>query len=862
MQKTKVMVVDDELTMRLLVTAALEQSGFEVTEADGGLEALDRFPEQRPDIVILDVMMPGMDGFTTCERLRDLPGAKHIPVLMMTGLDDEESINRAYYAGATDFITKPINYTLLIHRLRYMQRAAETTLRLMSSEHRLANAQRIARLGHWEWDAGDDSMSWSPEVYRILGESEASPPETMSSFAGFLDWVPEQERGRVEEWYAGIRQSSDPGGFIHRILRADGSERYVRQQVEARFDEQGRVIHLYGTLQDITEIQIAEEKIRHLAYFDSLTNLPNRELFKKRVEEALALSKRHGSKGALLFLDLDNFKRINDTLGHNVGDMLLKSVARRLQESIRISDVVSRHGDQRELEHLARMGGDEFTLLLSEIQQEEDAACTATRILEYFSQPFHLSGHEVVVSPSIGITVFPHDGEDVGRLLRNGDLAMYYAKRAGKNAFNFFDESMNEVAMKRLVMENHLRKALVNGEMSVHYQPQKDMITGQISGVEALMRWHSPTLGDVPPDQFIPLAEETGLIIELGEWVLRTACVQAKSWRDANVPLKRMAVNVSVHQFVQTGFTNLVGEILADTRLEPSILELEVTEGLLMKDAEAAVKTLSTLKSLGVQLAIDDFGTGYSSLSYLKQFPIDRLKIDRKFVRDVNVDPNDAAITMAVIAMAEKMALKVTAEGVETEDQLAFLKSKNCDEVQGYLLSRPIAPEKMEEYLNRSHSRIQDQTIGQPAVLLVDDDPNTLKIHSHLLKMDGFRVLSAPNAKQGLSELAKNEIRVIISDYQMSGMNGNEFLWRVKELYPDSIRIMLSGASDKESLIESVNQGAIYKFLEKPVSSLLLRETVRMAFGSLNKSAPPESGTGETRSSQDSVLQPIAGNRG
>lgn len=832
--RTLVLVVDDDPSMRLLVTATLGQSGFDVIETDNGLDALSLYQEHQPDVIVMDVMMPGIDGFTACTRLRNIPGSEHVPVLMMTGLEDEDSINRAYDAGATDFITKPINYALLGHRVRYMQRASETTRKLGSSERKLANAQRIARLGHWEWDADQKTISWSDEVQRILGLSHVAPAGLLTSFDDFLNWVPDREKGLVEDWYNNILAGSGGASFNHRILRSDGSERHVLQQVEAILDKNGVVERLYGTLQDISEIRQAEERIQHLAYFDSLTNLPNREFFKKRLDEALALAKRHAKKGALLFLDLDNFKRINDTLGHNIGDMLLKAAANRLRESIRTSDVISRHDDCDQLDQLARMGGDEFTLLVSEIQHEEDAACIASRILENFSQPFHLSGHEVVVSPSIGISVFPHDGEDVGRLLRNGDMAMYYAKRAGKNSFSFYDESMNEVAMKRLIMENHLRKALENQELSLHYQPQKDMITGQISGVEALMRWHSPELGHVPPDQFIPLAEETGLIIELGEWVLRTACAQTKAWHDSGISLQRVAVNVSVHQFVQTGFTNLVAEILAETGLKPNVLELEVTEGLLMKDAVSAVKTLGALKSLGVQLAIDDFGTGYSSLSYLKQFPIDRLKIDRRFVQDINTDPSDAAITMAVIAMAEKMSLKVTAEGVETEEQLGFLKSKNCDEVQGYHLSRPIPSEDMEQFLK------QWDTVGlgppdcRPTVLLVDDDVNTLKIHSRVLNREGYLVLTASNAIEGLNTLAKYNVGVVISDYQMSGMDGNEFLRRVKELFPLSKRIMLSGASNKSSLIKSVNDGAIYKFLEKPVSIGVLCKTVRTAFSNIN----------------------------
>jgi diguanylate cyclase (GGDEF)-like protein len=459
----------------------------------------------------------------------------------------------------------------------------------------------------------------------------------------------------------------------------------------------------------------AQAQMRRLAYFDSLTGLPNRELFRTRVTQAIELARRHGREAALLFLDLDNFKRINDTLGHSVGDQLLRTMAERLMSCLRASDAVTRPALLDDPDGPARLGGDEFVVLLSELATADDVGVVAGRILESLSRPVQLLTHEVIVTPSIGIAVFPKDGEDVETLLRNADLAMYYAKRTGRNLFQYYAPTMNEDALRRLTLENMLRQALARDELSLHYQPQVDLTSGELSGLEALLRWESPDLGRVPPVEFIPVAEESGLIVPIGEWVLRSACAQAKAWLDAGLSLPRMAVNVSVMQFVHRGFPATVARILAETGLPAGALELEVTETLLMKDSTDAASTLKALKDLGVQLAVDDFGTGYSSLSRLKEFPIDRLKIDKSFVQAVNARADDGAIASAVIAMAEGMNLKVIAEGVETLSQLAFLQQRRCDEGQGYYWSRPLPPEEVRRFLERRGDAVADAAPGRAA---------------------------------------------------------------------------------------------------------------------------------------------------
>ena len=456
----------------------------------------------------------------------------------------------------------------------------------------------------------------------------------------------------------------------------------------------------------------AEDRIRRLAYFDEVTGLPNRAFFMERLSQTLEIARRHCWSMALLFLDLDNFKRINDTLGHSIGDILLAEVAKRLITSLRSSDAIVHGHAGDDGEQVARLGGDEFTVLLSEVSAAEGAGVAAARLLDVLAQPLLLAGHEITVTASIGIAVYPNDGQDVETLLKSADMAMYFAKRKGRSNFQFYTEAMNSAALKRLTMENALRRALERGELSVHYQPQVDIATGGIAGVEALARWNSTELGLVSPAEFIPLAEETGLILPIGDWILRTACAQCKAWRDEGIPLLRVAVNISVRQFAQDGFTAQIAAILAETGLDAGGLELEITESLLMKDGESALVTLRELKQLGVQLAIDDFGTGYSSLSYLKQFPIDRLKIDRSFVGGVNMNAQDRAITAAVIALADSMDLKVTAEGVETESQLVFLGDRRCAEAQGFFLSKPLPPMAARDYLRQKLSDAVDRGPG------------------------------------------------------------------------------------------------------------------------------------------------------
>jgi diguanylate cyclase (GGDEF)-like protein len=578
----RILIIDDDPVIRLLSATALQAAGLQTTEFASGEEGLQHFIAAGADAVLLDVLMPnGMDGFVACKEFRKLPNGQHIPVLMMTGLDDLESINRAYEAGATDFITKPINTALLGNRVRYMLRASHTTQRLQESERRL----------------------------------------------------------------------------------------------------------------------------HHIAYFDTLTELPNRQFFQEHLQQMIALAHQSRRKMALLFVDLDNFKHINDSLGHALGDGVLRATSARLRKCLRAGDEVIHTGAMPDGMTLARQGGDEFTLLLPMLEHNKDAARVAKHILANLAPPIMLGEHELYTTTSIGIAIYPEDGETAEDLLKHAELAMYHAKRESGDMYRFFAVQMIESALRRHLLENHLRKAIERHELTLHYQPQLDVATGKFCGVEALIRWQSPELGPISPTEFIPLAEETGQIIGIGEWVIRMAASQAKRWRLQGIALDRISVNVSVVQFLRKGFSSRLAAILAETGLEPHVMELELTESMLIANENSVLSVLMSLKQIGVQLAIDDFGTGYSSLSRLKSFPIDRLKIDQSFVRDIEQDENDAAIATAIIAMADSMSMKVTAEGVETEGQFAFLKDKRCHEVQGYLLSKPLPSDQAESFLlQRAHS--------------------------------------------------------------------------------------------------------------------------------------------------------------
>jgi diguanylate cyclase (GGDEF)-like protein/PAS domain S-box-containing protein len=680
------------------VRDALEQADFEVVEAADGADAVSTFTRVAPELVVLDVTMPVMNGFEVCAELRRAPGGATTPILMLTGLEDIESMSKAYEAGATDFATKPISWIVLSHRVRYMLRAQRTLSELRMSEARLAKAQRIARLGHWEQDVRSGKLlHWSEMIYDLFGLA----PETSSlTYERLLERTHPEDKNLVVRARETALRKRRSYSVDFRVVLPDGRSLFVHDHGDVVLDQAGAPVRLAGIIQDITARKNAEDQIRFLAYYDGLTHLPNRTLFVDRLKLAVASAERANHLIAILFLDLDRFKRINDTLGHSVGDKVLQTAADRLRRVVRSSDTVARGEVAEASRTVARLGGDEFIVSAIDISRDEDAARIARRILDSLNDPFEVDGHEVFVTGSIGISLFPHDGTDVDTLLKSADAAMYQAKNGGGNSYQFYNKSLNAVALQRLMLENSLRKALKQGEFLLHFQPQVDVCTGVIVGAEALLRWHQPELGLVAPGDFIPLAEETGLIVPIGEWVLRHACAQIKIWQEAGFRSLRVAVNVSGRHFWQDKILQVVDEVMTGTGIDPACLELEITESVLMQSA--AIDTLKRLKVKGLRISVDDFGTGYSSLSYLSRLPIDALKIDQSFVRNLVADPRDAGITAAIVAMARSLGIEVIAEGVETTRQRSFLRRRGCRLMQGHLFGRPCSADAFLDLL-RTH---------------------------------------------------------------------------------------------------------------------------------------------------------------
>lgn len=498
--------------------------------------------------------------------------------------------------------------------------------------------------------------------------------------------------------------SGRPAAAEHVHRGKDGEKIYAEIITAPIKDANGKIIQAVHISRNITERKKAEEQIRHLAYYDSLTRLPNRTFYKELLTRALDEAQRNKKILAVLFIDLDLFKRINDTLGHDAGDQLLQAFGDRLLRSVRKTDYVARSGDENAFNAVSRLGGDEFIVLLHEIRHNYDATVAARRILADLSLPFMLGGNEVFITASIGISLFPADGKDVETLLKNADIAMYHAKEQGKNNFQFYAESMNAASFERLTLENNLHKAVERRELVLYYQPKLDVRSRKIVGMEALIRWNHPVRGLVLPAEFISLAEETGLIMPIGEWVLRNACLQSKAWQAAGLPCVPISVNISRRQFEQQSLRESIMKALHDADLAAHCLELEITESTIMQNPDKATSMLRALKAAGIKISIDDFGTGYSSLDQLRKLPLDFLKIDRSFVMNVPAKAEDAAIVTAIIAMAHSLKLKVIAEGVETEEQFAFLRGLGCDEAQGYLFSRPVPAEECVQLISTASS--------------------------------------------------------------------------------------------------------------------------------------------------------------
>jgi len=548
-----ILIADDDPSIRLVLKHSMQQSGYHVVEASNGLEAVQAVIKQIPDLILMDAVMPEMDGFRATSEIKKLTDCQETPILMATSLDDDQSIARAFDVGACDYITKPFNWSVLKHRTARMLFAAD-----------------------------------------------------------------------------------------------------------------------------------AERKIRHLAYHDALTGLPNRTLFMDRIDQAISRAQRESGKFAILYIDIDHFKVINDSMGHAAGDHLLNVVSQRLTDVLRKTDTI------------ARLGGDEFTIIIEDLEEAESVALVAKNILASLDKPIEIFEKEVHIGGSIGIALYPQDGENFGTLLKNSDTAMYKAKELGRQTFQFYEHEMSLKAMQRLDLENQIRFALKNEEFLVYYQPKVNLISGQVQGMEALVRWQHPEKGLIAPNDFIPLAEETGLIIQLDEWVMRTACQQFKKWEAAGYPIRNLSVNISARHFKEGGLLKHCKKVIEDTEILPKYIEIELTESALVDNYNSAKAILHEIHEMGIRIALDDFGTGYASMSYLKEFPFDTVKLDRSFVQGVPEDEEDAAIVRAMIQLAEALNLNMVAEGIETELQKYFLTDHGCAYGQGYLWSKPLEANEFE----------------------------------------------------------------------------------------------------------------------------------------------------------------------
>ncbi len=798
MTKRLALIADDDATTRTLAAVALTRLGFEVIRAADAEEALARAREREVRFFLLDVQMPGEDGFWLCRQLRSLEVYRRTPVLMMTGYEDVSAIEAAFQAGATDFIAKPLNLPLLAHRVKFILKSTDLVEELEDNRRKLDEALDLALLGHWEFDTVSRSLSLSESARRLFGLHSASideqtfvrciHPEDRAQVLACLTrlgnatqqvqwdmrWLPkpDDERvvhsvgraviepdGRVLRWVGSMQDISErhranetlrlwsrvvettgEGMLIadaqlrpvqindafttitgdgldrlredaslffdahfrevilphlrahghwqgeRRAWRRDGEECDQWLNVCVLRDGSGRVTHHVAMISDITAIKRSQRKLDYLARHDPLTGLPNRAALNGYLDEFVGHGDRPPRELALLYVDLDRFKNVNDSLGHHVGDKLLCALVGRLRNVVVEGTMIG------------RLGGDEFMLVLADDPSQEHACAVAQRIIDVLTEPFALDGYRFVIGASIGICLFPRDGQSVEELVKNADTAMYRAKDQGRNRYEVYSEQMSAALLDRMALEGEMRAALVRDEFELFYQPKVDLASGRIIGAEALVRWRHPEQGLLFPGRFVPMAEETGLIVELGHWVLNAAATQMRRWQLQGLPIGHVAVNVAGPQIWHPQFVSQIEQVLRVTGLSPQALQIEITETLVMADAEhgQTVSRLESLRSLGLTMAIDDFGTGHSSLAYLKRLPVSVLKIDKAFVHDLGSDRDDEAIVRAIIAMSRHLGLATVAEGVETEGQLRWLQNAGCDIGQGYLFARPVPRDDFE----------------------------------------------------------------------------------------------------------------------------------------------------------------------
>ena len=689
-----VVVAEDDGTTRLLIRAALEQDGWVVAEAVDGADACAVVERVQPDIILLDVSMPKLDGFEACARLRTLPHCQHTPVMMVTGMDDRESISRAYEVGATDFLSKPISFTVLRQRILYMYRAQQDSRDLRNErdfvsavvDHSAAlvlildPTGRILRFN--ESCERASGLSFSEVQGQAVWDILSSPEER------------DDERARFERLISQRSINHYEGAWTTK----DGTRREIAWSDSVLLDSDGHVQHVVCTGLDTTERHQAEEQILFLASYDPLTGLPNRRLVAEHLEEAVATA--DGQQLAVIILDLDRFKDVNATWGRHGGDALLADVAGRLAKSLRLINVLAQQ-DQGAHTEMGRVGADEFSVLVNRIRDADELATMIEKLQHALVRPFKFQDHELTVTASVGAALYPSDGSNSETLLRNAESALQAAREKMRGSYHFYSVAMHTHISERQSVESDLRQAVERNELVLYYQPKTFTTSGRLAGAEALVRWQHPSRGLLGPGSFISVAEESELIVAIGRDVLRQACDQVVSWQESGLHAVPVAVNLSSVQFHVSDLLGRIATVLNKSSLDPRYLAVEITESMIMRDTDKAHAVLRGLGELGVQVAIDDFGTGYSTLSSLKDLPVHQLKIDQAFVKSLSEGSKDVAITQAIIAMAHGLGLTVIAEGVESPEQLSILREQGCDEVQGFLIGRPLPSDQFAALLER-----------------------------------------------------------------------------------------------------------------------------------------------------------------
>ena len=689
------LLVVDDVPQNIHELLEALKDDYRILVARSGAKALELIEGPNPpDLVLLDIMMPEMDGYEVCRRIKASPAGNRIPVIFVTVVDAIEDKVKGFSIGAADYVTKPFDIDEVRARVRtHLELArlrnvledlvAQRTALLEQSEEKYRILADYSP--NWEyWLAPDGSYLYvSPACKEVSGYA----PADFFADSGLMERIIHPDD--LDAWKAHASSGSgvNSGPHVFRIRARDGNEHWIEHVCKPVSDAAGTPLGLRGSHRDITDRQSAEEMLDFLAHRDPLTSLPNRALFAQMLEQAVMNAERGHSQFALLFLDLDNFKTINESLGHSVGDQLLIGVSKRLQDLLPDSSAI------------ARIGGDEFYIIVERGMSLPGIDLVAQRMIDTLAEPFLLDENRIYIGASIGIALYPTDGHDVATLQSSADAALHQAKAQGRGILRFFSPEMTSRSKARLSLEADLRRALEQQELRLHYQPQVDLASGQIVGLEALVRWQHPERGMVPPDEFIPLAEESGLVVPLGDWVLRAACRQIKVWSDAGLAPRQTAVNVSAVQLNRGHLVKSVKDALRETGIAPELLELEITESFVLADRDQSFRSLAELKALGVRLSIDDFGTGYSSLAYLQQLKVHKLKIDLSFVRDVTTNSGNASIVKAVIALGHSLGLEIIAEGVEEEEQARYLHALQCDVIQGYLISRPLPVDEMTRFM-------------------------------------------------------------------------------------------------------------------------------------------------------------------